>query len=276
MTRVAILVSCYNRREITKRCMDSLALQIHKVPGYSFDIWVCDDHSTDGTVRELRENYPYVNVIETEGNFYWCKSMHLLMEKTVTREYDYYLMINDDVEFYEDMLETMIKAKEGRPSGDGIVGTTVSRRDGNEYTYGGRTRDFDLIFPNGHLQTCEWANWNCFFIDKKTVEQVGIIDGYYSHGQGDFDYSARMRKKNLNIWVAPKAVGECECNTVKNTYTDSSLSRMDRYKKLFSPKGMPFVSYMHFHIRCFGGRGIFKYLYGYLSILVYIALKKDI
>ena len=130
--------------------------------------------------------------------------------------------------------------------------------------------------PNQKLQQCSWANWNCFLVDREVVKNVGIIDGKYQHSWGDFDYSYRMGKKNYPIYLAIKSIGRCDRNGIEGTFRDTTIGKGKQLRKLFSPKGMPFYSYMRYHMRVYGRMGYIKYLYGYLSIIAYIILGKTL
>lgn len=272
--QVAIMVACYNRKELTKRCLDSLKNQVVGKDN-QFDIFVYDDGSTDGTYEILVKEYPYVNLIRGKGGAYWCKSMYFLMDIAVKKNYDFYMMINDDVYFYTEAIEKMFQAYYAAGKNCGIVGAFQSASS-RECTYGGRDQQANLLSPNGQIQQCMWADWNCFLIDAEVVRKMGIIDGKYKHAWGDWDYSYRMIKNGFFIYETADYIGECEVNSTKNTYRDSTLGRGTRLKKLFSPKGLPFASYMRYNIKIKGIKGFLISIYVYCSVVWYILMGKDI
>lgn len=273
--RVAVMVACYNRREVTKRCLHSLNNQIDAIQDKKFDIYVYDDGSTDGTYEMLMQYFPQLFVVRGNGNAYWCKSMHYLMNKATKKKYDFYMMINDDVYFYADAVKNMFKSYDNADGGCGIVGAFKSTHS-QKGTYGGRNHQKELLMPNGKLQQCTWADWNCFLIDADVVKKVGILDGKYQHAWGDWDYDYRMLKKGFPIYETADYIGECELNSKKNTYADNALSRKIRLKKLFSTKGFPFASFMRYHIKTKGINAFFSALYGYCSVIWYILMGKEL
>lgn len=273
--KIAIILCCFNRKEMTKRCLEQMHLQIQKSREHKYNIFVCDDASTDGTPQMIKNDFPEVRLIESKGNLYWCKSMYLGMRTAQKEAPDIYLMINDDVDFYDNMLDMMINAYKEKGPLCGIVGST-RHRVSKVPSYGGRTDDGKIIVPNGTLQECVLTNWNCFMIDKETVNKIGIIDGKYQHSWGDFDYAWRMKKQNVPIYVASDYIGICETNDIKGTFRDKNVKRSVRLRKLLSPKGMPFYSYIRYHIVAYGKRRILTYVYGYISLIFYIMLKRDI
>lgn len=273
--KVCIMLACYNRRKITKKCLAELLNQFPLLPTYEFEVYVYDDCSNDGTSEMIQEEFPQIKLIIGKHGAFWCKSMYYLMNLVSKKEFDYYLMINDDVQFDKNALNIMFQSYNSAACSCGIVGSTRSAQTGM-ITYGGRDRSKKLLEPNGSLQQCHWANWNCFLIDKKVLSEVGIIDKKYQHSWGDFDYSYRMNKKGIPIYSAIDYVGTCEHNSLKGTFRDNTLKRGTRLKKLFSAKGLPIYSYFRYNIKTEGSRGLWKAIYGYASLIWYIVLNKKI
>lgn len=270
---VAIMMCCFNRKEKTRLCLESILQQIHENMNFDFDLYVYDDYSTDGTVEMIKSKYPQVILFEGRGGAYWCKSMHYLMRYTQNK-YDYYLMVNDDVKFYQNAIQIMFRSYEKKGGNCGIVGACQSKITG-EQTYGGRDGKGNIILPSMQLKKCIWANWNCFLIDKYVVDHVGIIDGKFQHAFGDFEYSNRMNKYGFEIFSSFDYVGECEVNSKEGTYVDKNVPRMIRLKKLLSPKGIPLYSYFRYNLKIYGMKGLPMSVYGYCSLIYYILAGKD-
>lgn len=272
--KLAVLLTCFNRKEKTLSCIKTLLPQLEK-SDLEYRFYVCDDRSTDGTYDSLKVMLPEHTVVQSEGNLFWSKGMYAVMKMAAEHSYDYYLMVNDDVIFFENALQIMLDSYRRIGKSCGIVGTTKAVTS-EKYTYGGRDREGKFVLPEGELKECFWANWNCFLIDGRIVNHVGLIDGKYQHSFGDFDYSYRMWKAGYKIYVAEDSIGRCDLNSPKGTFRDKTVKTSARLKRLFSPKGMPFYSYMRYHVRT-GGKGkLLYYLYGYFSMIGYILLGKEI
>lgn len=273
MINLAVVMCTYNRKALTERCICQINEAVKRQSNIQCKIYVCDDRSTDGTAAMLQEKFQNVVLLNGTGKLFWCKSMHLAMQEASKQGYDFYLMVNDDTDFKDNVLVTMFDSFQKAGKSCGIVGSMCYN---NICTYGGRTFDKQLIQPNGELQRCYWSNWNCFLIDCEVIKKVGIIDGKYQHACGDYDYSYRMIKAGFPIFVATDYVGEVPRNSYEGTYRDKTLTRKKRLRLLFSPKGAPIYSYFRYHIRVFGFRNLPKYVYGYLSMIGYIFLGKGL
>jgi len=127
-----------------------------------------------------------------------------------------------------------------------------------------------------HLVTCDLSNWNCFFVPQKIIESVGIIDGKYQHGYGDYDYSLRMKRKGIKQYITQQIVGYCESNPKANTYFDAKTPRGVRIKKMFGKKCMPLYSHYRFHWRNFGFIGVLQVTWSYIKNIIKIIKKENI
>lgn len=272
MSRIAIILTIYNRKDKTLCALNSIGKATHD---HSIQFYICDDGSTDGSSDAIMQKYPNSTIVYGDGNYFWSKGMHAAMQRAQKDDPDFYLMINDDVVFFDNALNIMLESHNMARKKCGIVGSTMSAKT-NSISYGGRkSQGHQLVVPNGKIQLCDWANWNCFLIDRHVVEEIGLIDDYYEHGLGDFDYSLMMSKRKLPIYVATDYIGICENNSTKNTYHDSSLSPKKRIKSLFSKRNMPIKSRWHYYWKHFRLRGIKPFLWPYIKCLFCIIMRKD-
>src|SRR5687767_12507951 len=91
---IAVLMTCFNRRETTLRCLRSLAEQ--ELPeGCNLRVYLTDDGSSDGTGDAVRSEFPEATVLNGDGNQYWVGGT--LMAWDAARPADFYLWLNDDV-----------------------------------------------------------------------------------------------------------------------------------------------------------------------------------
>ena len=96
---IAVLMTVYNRREATLRCLSFLFANV--IPGFELEVFLVDDGCTDGTRDAIRDSFPQVTIIESEGNLFWNRGMYLAWSTALTCDPDYYLWLNDDSFLYE-------------------------------------------------------------------------------------------------------------------------------------------------------------------------------
>lgn len=276
---LAIIFTCHNRKEKTSTCIKSLQMQ-KDMP--KFDLYVCDDGSTDGTAERIKAICPTAKILRGDGNLFWSRGMYVAMKAAKQKGYQLYLMINDDVSFLPTMWKNMYQAYLDNPKA-GIVGCTLSKMTGKQ-SYGGanfieaKKGDYigPMISPNSEKYiTCDLANWNCILLNSEIVDEVGIIDNRYEHAMGDFDYSFRMREKGYGLVLAKEYIGYCENNGIKNTFKDHSVSRKKRIKKLYAENGLPIKSWRYFVFRYYKHGKLRNFLVPYIKYMCCIAMGKD-
>ena len=93
-TRIAVLLTCLNRKQKTLACLEALFSQV--LPAH-VDISACivDDASTDGTSDAVRQTYPKVKIFSGDGNLFWNGNAGAF-SKAMKDDPDYYLWLNDD------------------------------------------------------------------------------------------------------------------------------------------------------------------------------------
>jgi GT2 family glycosyltransferase len=229
---IAVLLTCYNRKDKTLQCLDALYAQQGLNIDFELEVFLVDDGSTDGTAEAIKIGFLNVNVIKGNGNLFWNRGMHLAWQTAATtRDFDYYLWLNDDTFLFDNAVQTLLQNKNPHA----IVCGTTKAHDVQKVTYGGYTsKPRKLIVPNGNFQQSDYCNGNCVLIPKEVFYRLGNLDPIFHHAVGDFDYSLRARKMGIAIYVAPKYIGTCESHDFVPKWQNSSLSWRNRLKNLYT------------------------------------------
>lgn len=270
---VVVILTCYNRAEKTKKCLETL---ISGNPKLGLEFIVVNDGSTDSTKEELHkidEQYHNVTVVETEGNLFYSKGMRRGMDRLNEsgKRFDYVLLVNDDVEFAKGAVQQLIDESSAKDNAI-IVGATCD--DCGEFTYGGVRKKEPSVgveyISNKHSdERCDSFNANCVLIPWKDYANCEPMDDYYSHTFGDFDYGFALLRNGGRIYTSSFFAGTCNRNPKSGTWNDTTLPRRERIKKKESAKGLPFKSYFHYLHKNYGlGKAIIFSMTPYIRIML--------
>lgn len=276
--RLAVLMTCHNRRAKTLACLENLFKQ--KISSnVEIQVYLVDDGSSDGTGDAVRINYPVVKIIQGSGDLFWNGGMRLAFREAMKYDYDYYLWLNDDTMLYPTAIDTLFTTSEsliqqGHTQAI-IVGSTQDPITG-VLSYGGVINScwwhplkFQLVEPSEEIKPCLTINGNCVFIPREVVQIVGNLDSTFIHSTGDIDYGLRTYQQGGSVWVAPGYVGTCEFNGLRHqAWDEPNLTLRQRWQKINQPRGLPIYEWKVFARRHAGLIWPIYWLIPYARLLV--------
>jgi GT2 family glycosyltransferase len=276
--RLAVLMTCHNRRAKTLACLEALSQQ--KVSSEkTIKIYLVDDGSIDGTKEEVYACYPKVKVILASGDLFWNGGMRLAFAEAVKYDYDYYLWLNDDTILYPQAINTLLGTSECLAQQGWlqriVVGSTQDSKTG-VLSYGGVVKSswwhplkFHLVEPGKEVKPCVTMNGNCVLISREVFQLVGNLDSVFAHSTGDFDYGLRVKKQGGSVWIAPGYLGTCEYNPLRQQAWDElNLTLRQRWEKINQPRGLPINEWKVFAHRHAGLLWVFYWLLPYLRLVL--------
>lgn len=232
--RIAVIITCHNRKEKTLSCLHSL-FECNLPKGHLVEVFLVDDGSTDGTGQEIKLNFPQVHIIQGTGSLFWNRGMHLAWTTAAKySDFQFYLWLNDDVNLFRDAIVDLLSVPFCVNS---IVVGTMKSEINDFATYGGLDLNNHLISPNGVPQTCYTFNGNFVLIPEIVYKEVGNLDPIFPHAIGDFDYALRAKKKSISAYVAPGYSGICEKNQSLPKWCLPEVTFKNRINSLYSPLG---------------------------------------
>ena len=270
--KITVVLTCFNRKEKTLECVRGL---IKGNPEIIFDFVVVDDGSSDGTkdALEASEYAEFLRVITTNGNCYYSGGMRIGMEEILKREWkpEYVLMVNDDVRFYDLVIQKLEK-QSFEKNGAVIVGTTCDEQGNQSYGAVLYTDTKSVKYravKKGEQTECDTFNANCVLIPYQFFEKAGAIDKYYIHTLGDFDYGLSLKNAGAKIFASEEFVGVCNKNSIKGTWLDTALPLKKRLSLKEMPKGAPAKQWFYFLKKNFGiGKAIVFTITPYIKLFL--------
>lgn len=203
---VAVLLTVFNRKDITIKGLETLYAAMKPVADkYSFDVYMTNDGCTDGTPEAVKTQFPDVHIINEDGNLYWSGGMRKAWDvASKTHDYDFYLWFNDDANLYNDALLEIFCKAENADENIIVAGLFCDKR--GVISYGAYDKNFNLIGPKSDTKPF-LLNGNLVLISKTVVDKIGIINDYYIHSGGDWDYGCRALEAGVIILTTDKFVG---------------------------------------------------------------------
>lgn len=260
---ISVLLTCHNRQLKTEKCLESLGVALKKYNSehiydkdqLKLEVFLTDDACTDNTVevsKTIVSGYAPFHVLKGDGNLFWAGGMRMAWNEAKKRhnEWDYYLLLNDDVELLPNVFDELfsaLKFSANEYGKEGLVsGITCDIKNPDKETYGGSVYTNKLlgkkrhIEPNGSLQLCDLTNANILLVPAIVVEKIGILDERFRHG-GDYDYTFRAHRKGWPLILTANFCGKCEFD-----HRDEEAEK----KKILSLNLRERIKYFNFPTRC--------------------------
>jgi len=245
MTRIAVLLTTFNRREKTLTCLRSLAAQ--QLPaGTTVEVFLTDDASSDGTAAAVKKEFPDVHLFSGTGNFYWAGGMRHTWRQALATKPDHYLLLNDDTTLQPNALAVLLASARDEPCI--CIGSTDSA---GQISYGGwklSSRRFwksERVHDGGAYADCDFGNANIMLIPQAVVDRIGILADHFTHSLADYDYTLRARKAGFRVRVAPGFLGHC-IDDHGNNWKSAGTTLRERIAYLKSVKGLAYHEYLRF------------------------------
>jgi len=284
--RIAVLLTCHNRKGKTISCLYNLFSAYKTVQNY-FDIkvYLTDDGSVDNTSEEVKKLFPFITVLKGTGNMFWAGGMRNSWKEALKCNYDAYLLLNDDTNVSYNLFDELKICHEYSLINYNSSGIYIgSTHDGeNNYTYGGSVvtnkflNTYQRLVPSGKIEECDLGNGNLMLVTKDVVKKIGIFSENYTHGIVDYDYTLTARKNNIPVLVTANYCGICSNDNPSHYNKFIKLSFKDRKEYLFHPTGLAFSDQVKFMKKFYPYRLPFVYVVALVKLLypkVYILLNK--
>jgi len=107
---ISIIVVSYNTKTLLLECLSSIFATVNSV---SFEVWVVDNNSTDGTLEAVREQYPAVKVIANRENLGFAAANNQAFRSMNGR---YALLLNSDTVLTEGAVRALYDFMEAHPA----------------------------------------------------------------------------------------------------------------------------------------------------------------
>lgn len=243
--KIAVLMTVHNRCRTTLRSLKHLYDNEGKE---MFEVFLTDDGSTDGTTETVRMKFPNVHIIKGSGNLYWNRGMIEAWKEASKIDPEFYLWLNDDTMLHpsavRDILQTYNEVEHMS-----IVSGVIVSSDMETVSYGGWINN-KLVDINGQNQQVQRINGNFVLIPRCVYKKLGMLDPFFLHSFGDWEYGHRAMKNGIKLYVTPKYVGVCDRHDEIRGCFNPRNNLITRYKVLYSPFGINPIQQFYFDLKC--------------------------
>ena len=205
----AIIVT-WNGNNWINKCLSSL-----KMGSFPLRIIVIDNASNDNTIALIKENFPEVELIESEMNLGFGAANNLGLRKALDENADYVFLLNQDAWIEKDTIEKLVKVAEENKE-YGILSPfhlnyegTETEKYFKEWVLEYYTLDFLKDKRENKLKaiySSTFVHAACWLMPIETIRLVGGFDPLFFHYGEDNDYVQRLLFKNRFIGIVPDAV----------------------------------------------------------------------
>lgn len=220
---LSIVIVNWNAGSYLKKCLDSVYAAC---AGLDAEIFVVDNNSTDGSVKKVRDGFPYVRIIENRNNPGFGAANNQALRLCSG---EFVLILNPDTEIRADAIGKITDFLRADPSA-GAAGAKLLNADGTVQmtcarNYPGLLTEFFWLttlvrrFPDnrvvGHYLMSYWDHGDRREVDclsgafimarRKALEDIGLFDeDYFMYGE-DVDLCYRIKEAGWHIWYLPEA-----------------------------------------------------------------------
>jgi GT2 family glycosyltransferase len=205
MLRTSVIIVNWNGEARLGDCLHAILAQV----GSNDQVIVVDNHSADGSVALVREQFPQVHLIKNERHLGLAGGYNVGLRAA---QGAYLLLVSQDVTVHAGWLKAMLEALV--PSGAGIAGCKLLGPDGTIQRAGGAI-GYPLALPDGQgyrepdeQHEVECVTGAAMGLKRALLDEIGLFDeGFFPACYEETDLCFRARAAGYQIIYTPKAVG---------------------------------------------------------------------
>lgn len=204
--KISVVILNWNGKKDTIACLESIA---------QANVIVVDNGSTDDSVKVIKEQFPWVTLIETGQNLGYAGGNNVGIEYALKNGADLVLLLNNDTIVDPKLLETLDSYAKSHPE-IGIFGARPLRfYDPEKLDHlGGKWNEekgeFDLIGlqEKSDFQFTGELDYVCgcsVLIRKQVFEKIGLLEPAFFLFWEEADFCMRAKKAKFGIGICDQA-----------------------------------------------------------------------
>ncbi len=214
---ISVIIVNWNTRDLLLNCIRSV---YETVQPLTFEIWVVDNGSTDGSQAAVKSAYPQVHLIENATNRGFAAANNQALKKMTGR---YALLLNSDATLTDGAADHLLKFMESTPAAGMACGQLLNSDGSLQNSIANFPTLLTMIsnetllrillpkrFPSKRrLYTApipvESGIGACLMVRKAAMDAVGMFDENYFFFFEETDWAYRMQQSEWRIFFVPAA-----------------------------------------------------------------------
>ncbi|HIJ91452.1 MAG: glycosyltransferase family 2 protein [Desulfobulbaceae bacterium] len=214
---ISIVIVNWNTRELLLDCLASVYATLKDL---SFEVFLVDNASSDGSVEAVRAHYPQVRVIRNERNLGFAAANNMALR---VMQGKYALLLNTDAVLTEGAVKRLV-AFMGENQQVGMACGQLLNADGSKQNsianfptllnllvnetllrilmpkrFPSKRRDYAAPIQ---VESCIGA---CLMVRKAALDMVGLLDERYFFFMEETDWALSMHQAGWQSWFVPDA-----------------------------------------------------------------------
>lgn len=251
---LSIVIVNWNVRELLRNCLKSLYAQTQAI---TFEAFVVDNASSDGSAEMVENEFPQVNLIKNENNLGFAKANNQAIKQSRGK---YVLLLNPDTIVLDKAIVKLVQFMDEHidigAAGPKIMGSdnSVQLSCGMHFptpwTELWTLTRLSYLFPKNRIfGRCLMGYWShndtrevdvvsgaCIMVRREAIEEVGLLDEHFFLIAEEVDWCYRMKKAGWKVYLYANAeivhfLGQSMQRSLINTNLEGYKSMYLFYRK---------------------------------------------
>ncbi len=221
MPDLSLIIINWNTRQLLLDCIASIYRTVRQG---TFELFVVDNGSTDGSVEAVSQHYPAVTVVANRRNEGFARANNRALRRMQGR---YAVLLNSDTVLKEGALERLVAFMDANPKA-GMCGPRLLNANGSRQTSFGVFPDLLSEFGSKSLirlfcpavyarvsrpdktvfsgpAVVDFIIGACMVVRKEAMDEAGMLDEDYFFFYEEIDWCRRMHKTGRPVYHVPEA-----------------------------------------------------------------------
>jgi GT2 family glycosyltransferase len=247
---VTVIVVSFNTRDFTLSCLEHL---LDAVKSISFEIFVVDNASSDGSCDAIEGRFQNVNLIKNTTNRGFAEANNQALILSRGR---YCLLLNSDAFVEKNTIEQLVEFLDERPRAV-AAGPKVLNSDGSLQSSGNSfpsvtkailalfgvhlflpQKLLEVVFPRiywraDRIAKVDWVSGCCLMLRKSAIEELGLLSAEFFMYCEEVEWCFRAYRSGYEIWYLPSA---CVVHKNLGSPMESRATALNRSRRIYFEK----------------------------------------